>query len=233
MSVPGLGKTIFIVEDDPKIRGVLRDYSIAAGYQTAVFGDGGSALTAAKQQPPNLIILDLMLPGMDGIAFCKRLRTFSAAPVLVLTARIDENDRIMGLEAGADDYVCKPFSSREIMARVAALIRRAEHNFALAADPAVNHAIDELSKRISWKGNWLGLSNSEFQILAALMKQPGRVFSREQLLDQIGFGFRDVSDRAIDSHVKNIRRKVSTIDPGATCIASVYGAGYRFQTDPS
>jgi two-component system response regulator BaeR len=139
----------------------------------------------------------------------------------------------MGLEAGADDYVCKPFSSREIMARVAALIRRAEHNFALAADPAVNHAIDELSKRISWKGNWLGLSNSEFQILAALMKQPGRVFSREQLLDQIGFGFRDVSDRAIDSHVKNIRRKVSTIDPGATCIASVYGAGYRFQTDPS
>ena len=222
-------RTVFVVEDNPKISAVLRDYLIDGGYRVQVFRAGGPALDAAKADPPALIVLDLMLPGMDGLAVCGRLRQFSATPVLMLTARVEEGERIAGLEAGADDYVCKPFSVREVMARVAALIRRAEGRVARAPEETGNLFLNEITQRVGWRGVWLNLSPSEYRILAHLMKQPGRVFSREQLLEHVSLEFRDVSDRSIDSHIKNIRRKIAALDPDSATINSVYGVGYRFE----
>jgi two-component system response regulator BaeR len=229
LSQDSFQRTVFVVEDDPKISAVLHDYLVDAGHRVEQFRTGPPALEAARQTPPALIILDLMLPGMDGVAVCKKLRQFSSCPVLMLTARVEERDRITGLDVGADDYVCKPFSAREVMARVAAMIRRAEGRFGIEAELAAPYLLDEFGLRAAWKGVWLNLSSSEYQILAALMKQPGRTFSRDQLLDQMGSGYREVSDRAIDSHIKNIRRKILAVDPEANCITSVYGVGYRWE----
>lgn len=228
MTEQSLQRTVFVVEDDPKINAVLRDYLVSAGHQVEQFRTGQPAIDAAKLSPPNLVILDLMLPGIDGITVCKKLREFCPSPVLMLTARIEEHEKIAGLGAGADDYVCKPFSPREVMARVAALLRRAEGRFGLDQTAAPSFALDEYGQRAACKGEWLNLSPSEYRIVAALMKQPGRIFSRDQLLDKLGAGYRDVSDRAVDSHIKNIRRKIQAIDPDAVCLISVYGVGYRW-----
>lgn len=228
MSIENSHRTVFVVEDDPKISAVLRDYLVDGGYGVRTFREGGAALEAAKDEPPALILLDLMLPGMDGLAVCRRLRQFCATPVLMLTARVEESERVIGLEAGADDYVCKPFSAKEVMARVAALIRRAEGRVATVSEANALYVLNELTQRTAWRGVWLNLSPSEYRILSHLMKQPGRVFSREQLLEHLSLEFRDVSDRSIDSHIKNIRRKITAIDSDADCIESVYGVGYRF-----
>jgi two-component system response regulator BaeR len=147
---------------------------------------------------------------------------------MMLTARADEIDRLRGLDAGADDYVCKPFSAREVMARLAALLRRAEGRVTADQAAARRHVVDTAGRRIAWRGHWLPLSGAEYAIAATLMQQPGRVFSRDQLLDRLGERASDSSDRAIDSHIKNIRKKFAAVDPDATCIAAVYGAGYRF-----
>jgi two-component system response regulator BaeR len=221
-------RTVVIVEDDFKIRAVLADYLTAAGHHPLPFGDGGSALKAIKDEPPAAIILDLMLPGLDGMAVCGRVRQHCASPILMLTAKVEEADRLDGLDAGADDYVCKPFSAREVVARINALIRRAEGRVTSVSATQTGYAVDHFGQRAAWRGQWLSLSPTEFQILASLMRQPGRVFTREQLLDRSSDHFRDVSDRAIDSHIKNIRRKIAAIDPSSLCVASVYGVGYRF-----
>ncbi len=225
----GAGRCIFVVEDEPKIAAVLRDYLVAEGYAPRLFRDGGAALAALRDDPPAAMILDLMLPGMNGLALCQAVRGFSAVPIMMLTARVDEIDRLSGLDSGADDYVCKPFSAREVMARLAALLRRAEGR--VTADQAATrrYAIDEAARRIAWRGTWLALSGAEYAIAATLMKQPGRVFSRDQLLDRLGERAEDSSDRAIDSHIKNLRKKIAAVDPAASCIAAVYGAGYRFE----
>lgn len=221
-------RTVFVVEDDAKIAGILRDYLDAEGYIPRLFPDGRDVIAAARADAPAAIVLDLMLPGMDGLSLCKGLRNFCAAPVLMLTARVDEIDRLRGLETGADDYICKPFSPREVMARIGAAIRRAEGR--VVRDPAVGapYAIDNEGQRIAWSGEWLTLSPAEHAILSALFAQPGRVFSRAQLLDRLGDRALESSDRAIDSHMKNIRRKIAAVDPQANCIAAVYGMGYRF-----
>jgi two-component system response regulator BaeR len=146
----------------------------------------------------------------------------------MLTARVEEADRLRGLDGGADDYVCKPFTAREVMARINAMIRRAEGR--VTRDPAaLPWMIDEECQRAAWRGHWLDLSPSEFRILAAMMRKPGRVFTRDHLLDQLGDRALESGDRAIDSHIKNIRRKIASVDAGATCVASVYGVGYRFE----
>jgi two-component system response regulator BaeR len=146
----------------------------------------------------------------------------------MLTARVELNNKLSGLAAGADDYVTKPFSAAEVVARVGALIRRAEGR--LTRDPAsVLFMIDEDRQRIAWRGRWLDLSTFEFRILAAMMKQPGRVFTRDQLLDETGGAAQESGDRAVDTHIKNIRRKIAAVDPDALCVASVYGSGYRFE----
>jgi two-component system, OmpR family, response regulator BaeR len=218
-------RRVLVVEDDAKIAQLLLDYLHNEGWEASAVADGKLALSQIESAPPALLILDLMLPGLDGISLCRAVRRFSEVPILMLTARVDEVDRLLGLDTGADDYVCKPFSPREVMARVRALLRRTEWR---AQPPTLAWAVDDAGLRIAWRGHWLPLTPLEFRMLRVLFAQPGRVFSRAQLLDAAHADLRDVSDRAIDSHVKNLRRKLQAVEPGCECIASVYGVGYRF-----
>ena len=224
MTAPA-GRCVLVVEDDPKIARLLVDYLHAEGWQAQTVANGLLAVQSVRQAVPAAIILDLMLPGLDGIGVCRAVRAFSDVPIIMLTARIDELDRLLGLDTGADDYVCKPFSPRELMARVRALLRRADGRL-VRHTPA--WTVDDNSLRIAWRGRWLALTPLEFRMLRLLLGRPGRVFGRAQLLDGVHAELRDVSDRAIDSHVKNLRRKIAAADPGCDCIASVYGVGYRF-----
>ena len=220
-------KLVFIVEDDAKIAQVVADYLARDGYTTRVFHDGRSVVACVRRDQPSAIILDLMLPVSDGVAICTQLREFSTVPILMLTARVDERAKLEGLNCGADDYVTKPFSVAELVARVNALIRRAEGR--LTKGPRDRpYFVDEGGRRVAWHGQWLDLSPSEYRILAAMLKQPGRVFGRGQLLDHLGDQAADTTDRAVDSHIKNLRRKMAAVDPGSRCIVSVYGSGYRF-----
>jgi two-component system response regulator BaeR len=219
-------RPVLVVEDDPKIAQLLVDYLHAEGLPARQVADGALAVQTIRQVLPVAVLLDLMLPGMDGLAVCRAVREFSDVPILMLTARVDEVDRLLGLETGADDYVCKPFSPKEVMARVKAQIRRAQGR--LVAQP-VPWLIDEAALRIAWRGQWLPLTPLEFRMLRLMLARPGRVFSRTSLLDSVHDELRDVSDRAIDSHVKNLRRKIQAVEPGCDCIASVYGVGYRFE----
>ena len=218
-------RRILVVEDDARIAQLLLDYLRNDGHQAQALADGQQALSEIRQAPPDLLILDLMLPGLDGVSLCRAVRCFSDLPILMVTARVDEVDRLLGLDTGADDYVCKPFSPREVMARVKALLRRAEGRVATMQRP---WTVDDQGLRIAWRDRWLSLTPLEFRMLRLLLSRPGRVFSRAQLLDSVHSDIRDVSDRAIDTQVKNLRRKVQAVDPGADCIASVYGVGYRF-----
>lgn len=218
-------RRVLVVEDDARIALLLVDYLHSEGFEAKSIGDGQAALAEIRRVIPDLLILDLNLPQLDGVSLCRAVRAFSEVPILMVTARIDEVDRLLGLESGADDYVCKPFSPREVMARVHALLRRSERRVTSTENP---WSIDSFALRIAWRGQWLSLTPVEFRMLKHLLEQPGRVFSRAQLLDSAHGEFRDVSDRAIDTHVKNLRRKMQALHPGEDCIASVYGVGYRF-----
>jgi two-component system, OmpR family, response regulator BaeR len=180
---------------------------------------------------PAVVLLDLNLPGLDGIEVCKALRRDSLVPILMLTARADEIDRIIGLEVGADDYLCKPYSPREVVARVRALLRRSVGHLSTATSAARvavgGFWLDDAGQRAWWGEHSLPLTPIEWRLLRTLLQQPGRVFARAQLLDTIHADFRDVSDRAVDSHVKNLRRKLQAVLPGRECIVTVYGVGYR------
>ena len=216
---------VLVVEDDQKISDLLLIYLRAEGYEATPAYDGRDAVQQIAQHPPDVIVLDWMLPGLDGIGVCKAVRAFSDVPILMLSARVDELDRLLGLDTGADDYVCKPFAPREVVARVRALLRRAGGRVIALPQPWL---IEDASFRISWLGQWLPLTRIEFMIFRTLLARPGRVFSRAQLLSSVHESQRDISDRAIDTHVKNLRKKVQAVDPGSDCIASVYGLGYRF-----
>jgi len=216
---------VLVVEDDRKISDLLQNYLRASGYAAEAAYDGRDALRQMEQQVPDAVILDWMLPGLDGIGVCQAVRAFSDVPILMLTARIDEVDRLLGLDTGADDYVCKPFSPREVIARIRALLRRAEGRVKASTKPWV---IDDASFRISWLGQWLVLTRIEFMMFRLLLSRPGRVYSRDQLLASAHDSQHDISDRAIDTHIKNLRKKVQAVDPASDCIASVYGVGYRF-----
>lgn len=216
---------VLIVEDDPKIGRLLLDYLHSDGLGADWVTDGLQALVQVRAAPPAAVILDLMLPGLDGMAVCRQIRPFSDVPILMLTARIDEIDRLLGLETGADDYVCKPFSPREVLARVRAQLRRAEGRLVPRQQA---WAVDDDGLRIAWRGQWLPLTPLEFRMLRLLLSRPGRTFARAQLLDSLRGDRPDVSDRAIDSHIKNLRKKIDQVDPGCNCVTSVYGVGYRF-----
>jgi two-component system, OmpR family, response regulator BaeR len=218
-------RRVLVVEDDAKIAQLLVDYLRNEGFEASSVVDGQLALQQIEAAVPALIILDLMLPSLDGISVCRAVRKFSDVPILMLTARVDEVDRLLGLDTGADDYVCKPFGPREVMARVRALVRRADGRTMASTLP---WAIDDGALRISWRNHWLPLTPLEFRMLRLLLSQPGRVFSRAQLLDCAHADLRDVSDRAIDSHIKNVRRKIELVEQNCECITSVYGVGYRF-----
>jgi two-component system response regulator BaeR len=217
---------ICIVEDEPELAALIADYVRAAGFVPTVFGDGALALAAIRASLPALIVLDLMLPGLDGVALCRAVRAFSDVPIVMVTARVEEIDRLLGLDLGADDYLCKPFSPRELVARIKAILRRARVD-ASASGPIV--AIDDNGRRATVHGQPLELTPTEFDLLAALARRPGQVFSRAQLLDLARQGNLDVHDRAIDSHIKNLRRKIDVLAPGFDPIASIYGVGYRFE----
>ena len=216
---------VLVVEDDQKISDLLLIYLRAEGYEATPAYDGRDAVEQIAQRAPDVVVLDWMLPGLDGIGVCKAVRAFSDVPILMLTARVDELDRLLGLDTGADDYVCKPFAPREVVARVRALLRRAGGRVITLPQPWL---VEDASFRISWLGQWLPLTRIEFMVFRTLLARPGRVFSRAQLLSSVHESQRDISDRAIDTHVKNLRKKVQAVDPGSDCIASVYGLGYRF-----
>jgi two-component system, OmpR family, response regulator BaeR len=225
---------ILIVEDEPKLAALVRDYLQAAGYRSEWLADGRQALERLKSghntpNQPAAVLLDVMLPGLDGLEVCRAVRMFSDVPILINSARVEELDRLLGLELGADDYVCKPFSPRELVARVKALLRRAQGRLAPATlvPAGGGFAVDEAGQRVVWREQALSLTPVEFRLLRQLLQQPGRVFERSQLLDLIHEDFRDVSDRVVDSHIKNIRRKLAALEPAQECIASVYGVGYR------
>ncbi|MFN9506829.1 MAG: response regulator [Rubrivivax sp.] len=236
-------RRVLVVEDETKLAALLCDYLRAAGYDPRVADDGLAALQAFQEHPPAAVLLDLNLPGLDGMEVCRRQRRDSDVPILMLTARADEIDRIVGLEIGADDYLCKPYSPREVVARVGALLRRSQGRLAGAAGVAGapptarlevgGFALDDAGQRAWWQGQALPLTPIEWRLLRTLLQQPGRVFARAQLLDAIHADFRDVSDRAVDSHVKNLRRKLHAAMAGPDGIVSVYGVGYRLDVPDS
>ena len=229
MSAPEPAQFVLIVEDEPKLATLLADYLAAAGYRTRIVGDGLAVAAAARQQPPDLVLLDLMLPGKDGLEVCRELRTFTEAPIVMVTARVEEIDRLLGLELGADDYICKPFSPREVVARVRAILRRSRRALPAAAEPASGLHIDEAGYSADFKGEPLQLTPVEFRLLKTLADAPGRVFSRDQLLDKLYTDHRIVTDRTVDSHIKNLRRKLDAASPEQELIRSIYGVGYKLE----
>ena len=223
-------RRILIVEDDARIADMLDNYLQAQGWRTTVLGNGLQVVPEIRRLEPALVLLDIMLPGQDGVEVCREVRAFSAVPIIMVTARVDEIDRLIGLEVGADDYVCKPFSPREVVARIKALLRRAEGRLGTAA-PAHGFRVDDNALRIAWEEHWLPLTPLEFRLFKRLLSRPGHVFSRNALLESVHEDFRDTTDRAIDSHIKNLRRKVGKVRPQGSAIVSVYGMGYRFDPD--
>ncbi len=218
---------ILIVEDEEKIARLLSDYLQQAGYRCTWLADGLKAEQLIRQERPDLVLLDLMLPGRDGLDICRALRRFSSIPIIMLTARVEEIDRLLGLEMGADDYVCKPFSPREVVSRVKALLRRAQGQL-LPERHEEGLLLDESRFQARLDGKTLDLTPVEFRLLATLHAHPGRVFGRENLLHHIYADHRIVSERTVDSHIKNLRRKLDEAAPGRDLIQSVYGVGYRF-----
>jgi len=221
-------KRIMIVEDEPKIAALLADYLQAqGGFDSTIVERGDEALPRFRSEQPALVLLDLMLPGLDGIEVCKQLRAESQVPIIMVTARVEEIDRLLGLELGADDYICKPFSPREVVARVKAVLRRSALNEA-GKDPH-GLEIDEEKFVARLNGTELTLTPVEFALLQTLSTHSGRVFSRDQLMNQMYSDYRVVSDRAVDTHVKNLRKKLAEASGVEDMIRSVYGMGYRFE----
>lgn len=217
---------ILIVEDEEKLAKLLADYLHQADYGTHCLGDGSGVVPWIQAQKPEMILLDLMLPGKGGLEICREIRSFSSVPIIMITARVEEIDRLLGLELGADDYICKPFSPREVVARVKAVLRRAHGAEAVNGKELV---LDDSRYRAMLHDRDLHLTAVEFKLLSLLAASPGRIFGRQQLMDHIYPDQRIVSDRTIDSHIKKLRRKLSGADPGQEYIHSLYGAGYKFE----
>lgn len=222
---------ILIVEDEEKIAALLRDYLQQDGYQTRWLERGDDVEACVNEWQPQAILLDLMLPGKDGMTVCRELRSYSNIPILMLTARVEEIDRLLGLEFGADDYICKPFSPREVIARLKAVLRRSHNQLANGSSAATKSAVvlDEQRLEIHYGNSALELTSIEFQLLKTLATEPGRIWSRQQLMDRIYPDNRVVSDRTIDSHVKKMRKKLAEAFPAVNLVQSVYGVGYRYE----
>lgn len=226
---------ILIVEDETKLAQLLQDYLQNDGYEVSVLHNGNDVLAHVENNTPDLMLLDLMLPGRSGLDICRDIRQndtgFSQLPIIMITAKVEEVDRLLGLELGADDYICKPFSPREVVARVKAVLRRAANVKNPGSDDPIK--LDDDSHRVHAGNNTTDLTSIEYHLLATLSSQPGRIFSRDQLMNHIYHDHRIVSDRTIDSHIKKLRRKLRELLPGQEIIHSVYGAGYRFEPEPA
>jgi two-component system, OmpR family, response regulator BaeR len=219
---------ILVVEDEPKLATLLVDYLRAAHFAPRVLDNGLAVVPAVRANPPALLLLDLMLPGCDGLQVCRELRSFTDLPIIMMTARVEEIDRLLGLELGADDYICKPYSPREVVARVRAVLRR-QAGRAQPGGGVAGLVIDPGAYRAALHGVPLDLTPVEFRLLETFAAQPGRVFSRAALLERIYDDHRIVSDRTVDSHIKNLRRKLGAAAPDSDLVQSVYGVGYRLE----
>lgn len=220
-------KTILIVEDEDSIAEVLIAYCKKEGYVAQHFHSGEGVAEYVQKTKIDLILLDLMLPEVDGISICKQVRVFSKVPIIIVSAKSEEIDRLLGLELGADDYICKPFSPREVIARIKAVLRRFEQieNKSIKAS---GFEIYPEQYGAYLEGEWLDFTPIEFKIIELLMKHLGRVFSRDEILNRVYDENSDISDRNIDTHIKNIRKKIAVLDAQSNPIASVYGVGYKF-----
>ena len=228
---------ILVVEDEPKIARLLADYLRPEGYEVSILNAGTGAVDFVRERGPDFIILDLMLPGVDGLTICREVRQFSDVPIMMLTARVDEIDRLLGLELGADDYVCKPFSCREVVSRVKIILRRVQ------ARPAEARPAEADSNQLGYRnviiyperflceagGRDIELTPVEFRMLHALISRPGHVFSRDRLMELSYPDRRIVSDRTIDTHIKNLRRKLHQALGEEELLHSIYGVGYKFE----
>ena len=223
---------ILVVEDEMQIARNLRDYLEVAGFEVTVVGDGSAALASVRGDRPDLVVLDLGLPGMDGLDVARELRRTATTPIVMLTARGEESDRIVGLELGADDYLVKPFSPKELVARVRAVLRRAGGTTAGAEVlRAGGVEVDLPRMRARVEGRAVELTPTEFQLLTTFVREPGRVFTRGQLLDALHGVAIDSYERAIDAHVKNLRRKIEPEVGRPRYVLTVHGVGYRFADD--
>ena len=223
---------VIVVEDEPKIAQLVADYLQNDGFHVTVLQEGSIAVETIKARQPDFLILDLMLPGKDGLTICKEVRQFSNLPIMMLTAKTDEIDRLIGLELGADDYVCKPFSPREVIARIKVILRRVQGPPARVDENEITYRdvslyIDRFKCEVA--GQDTDLTPVEFRMLKALMSHPGRVYSRESLMELAYDDRRIVSDRTIDTHIKNLRKKLLQVDPGEELIHSIYGVGYKIE----
>ncbi len=223
---------ILVVEDEPRIAEILSDYLKQSGYSVEHLDNGTTVVPTVKADPPDLILLDIMLPGSDGLEVCKAIRKFSEVPIIFVSARADELDRLIGLELGADDYICKPFSPREVVARVKAVLRRHRPGAQHDEDSDALFHIDEERGRVLVQGTALDLTRTEYRLLTHLMSKPGKIYSRTQLLESCCQD-EDVFDRVIDSHIKNLRKKLAKVLPEQEVIHAVYGIGYRFELQES
>ena len=218
---------ILIIEDENKIAGLLSDYlEEKGGFRTHIVARGDEALAAFLEHQPDLVLLDLMLPGLGGLEVCKAIREQSTVPIIMVTALVEEIDKLLGLEVGADDYICKPFSLREVVARVKANLRRVSYMNGEEKKVSGLH-VDEQRHSASLQGREIRLTPVEFSLLAHLVAHPGQVFSRQQLMDAIYSDYRVVSDRTVDTHVKKLRRALADAGGSESVIESVYGVGYR------
>ncbi len=220
---------ILIVEDEDKITTILRDYLEKSDYRVSCLDRGDTVLPFIKQNSIDLILLDIMLPGMNGMEVCKSLKVSSQTPIIMVTAKVEEIDRLLGLELGADDYICKPFSPREVVARVRAVLRRVHPESAGHSIRAGSIVVNEETHEVKVLGRRLNLTPIEYGLLKVLMTHPGRVFSRSELVSRVqGYDYEGY-DRTVDTHIKNIRKKISAFLPDKEVIYSVYGIGYRFE----
>lgn len=225
-------KTILIVEDERKIALLLADYLRQAGYNPQMIDNGLEVIPWLESHTADAILLDIMLPGRDGLSLCQEIRQRWQTPIFMVTAKIEEIDRLLGLELGADDYICKPFSPREVVARLKALFRRLENLSATSAPSATERSglmLDANRLEVRYGDQTCTLSTVEFQLLAKLASEPGRIFPRQQLMDVMYNDHRVVSDRTIDSHIKKIRKKLEALPLQDEVIYSVYGAGYKYE----
>lgn len=223
-----MNKKILIVEDERKLAALLIDYLTHEGFASHWLDNGLNVVEWVKQHSPDLILMDVMLPHRDGISLCKEIREFSTVPLFLITARIAETDRLKGLEIGADDYICKPYSAKEVVARIKAIFRRLQ-NFSVELPVIAGFSLDKEKLHAYYGGVLLDLTQSEFRILAALLDKCGNVYSRAILLDVLHEDERDISDRTVDTHVKNLRHKLQKIAGEKEIIQSVYGVGYKIE----
>ena len=227
-----MNERILVVDDEPKIVKLARDYLERSGYAVLTAGDGRTALAMARSEKPDMVVLDLNLPELDGLDVCRTLRRESDVPIIMLTARIDETDRLIGLELGADDYITKPFSPRELVARVRAVLRRVRGGLVPTEFIQVGDIeIDLNGHRVSRAGETVQLTRIEFNLLAILAQHPGQTLSREQLLERLHGFAHDSYERSIDAHVKNLRRKLEPDPSEPLYILTVYGIGYKFSDE--